>query len=190
MKQLEQTEFCRGTVDDAAELAEFAARTFSEAFAADTSAQDLQAHLEGSFGARQQSAELADRTVTTILARSSGVLIAYAQIRQSPPPPCVTDAAPIELHRFYLDRRAHGTGLASSLMQQVHHAARDLGGSHIWLGVWEKNARAIAFYTKAKFVEVGRQFYIVGSDKQLDRVLVTRVAAKDPSVQAGPPRLA
>ena len=172
---------CRGSVDDAAELAEFAARTFEETFSADNKPEDLQTHLVTNYGPEQQAAELVDPLVTTILARLNGKLVAYAQVRQNPPPPCVSNASPIELHRFYVDRRAHGTGLASSLMQEVHQAVREFGGRHVWLGVWERNSRAIAFYKKAKFVDVGSQFYMVGPDRQVDRVLVARVNPESPS---------
>jgi len=166
---------CRGSVADAAELAVFAARTFKETYSTKNRRDDMQAHLAATFGPAQQGAELADPLVATILARSGGELVAYAQLRKNPPPLCVTHAAPIELHRFYVDRRAHGTGVASRLMHEVHRAAREFQGRHIWLGVWEQNPRAIAFYKKAMFVDVGSTFYMVGPDKQIDRVLVSVV---------------
>ena len=169
----------RGKVEDAPALAEFAARTFEETFSADNNPEDLETHLSTNYGVEQQSAELADPNVITLLARVDEALMAYAQVRRSTPPPCVTHAAPVELHRFYVDRQAHGTGLASSLMLEVHRAVRDFGGRHIWLGVWEHNPRAIAFYRKAKFVDVGSQFYMVGPDRQLDRVLVAKVHPLD-----------
>ena len=167
-----------GSVEDAAELAAFAARTFAEAFAADNDPDDLQAHLSSSYTPEQQAAELADPSMTTILARSQGELLAYAQVRRSSPPSCVTQSAPIELYRFYLDSRAHGSGLAAELMQAVHQVARDFEAHHIWLGVWEQNPRAIAFYEKEQFVDVGNKEYMVGPDRQIDRVLVTRVQAE------------
>ena len=61
-------------------------------------------------------------------------------------------------------------------MRAVHKAARDFEGRHIWLGVWERNLRAIGFYEKAGFVDVGSTVYMVGPDRQVDRVLVTGVS--------------
>jgi ribosomal protein S18 acetylase RimI-like enzyme len=177
--QIADVTICRGSVVDAAELAVFAARNFAEAFSANTKPEDMQAHLAASYGPAQQAAELADPLVATILARSFGELVAYAQVRQNPPPPCVTHAAPIELQRFYVDSRAHGTGMASRLMCEVHQAAREFQGRHIWLGVWDQNPRGIAFYKKTMFVDVGSTFYMVGPDKQIDRVLVSAVQPQD-----------
>ena len=164
-----------GSVADAAELATFAARTFEETYAAGNNADDLRAHLANSYGLAQQAAELADPLVSTILARVNEELVAYAQVRRNTPPLCVTHAAPIELHRFYVDQRAHGSGLASRLMQAVHQAALEMQGRHVWLSVWERNPRAVAFYKKEKFADVGSTFYRVGPDKQVDRVLVASV---------------
>ena len=140
---------------DAAALAELAARTFTDAFASGNRPEDLQAHLASSYGVSQQSAEIADPNTITLLADRGGALIGYAQVRRHTVPSCVTQAQPVELQRFYLDRSAHGTGVAKELMSAVHEAARELGGRNLWLGVWERNARAIAFYSKMGFTKVG-----------------------------------
>ena len=173
-----------GTVIDAAELAEFAVRSFVDTYAADNDPANLEAHLSANYGPEQQASELADPSVTTILARSNGELVAYAQVRRSVTPPCVVHVDPIELHRFYVDRRAHGSGLASELMHAVHQAAHELEGRHIWLGVWEQNPRAIAFYKKVGFVDVGSQIYKVGPDEQADRVLVVSVQRPAPNSES------
>ncbi len=165
----------RGEVTDAAELAAFAARTFEETFASDNNPEDLRVHLSNNYGEQQQAKELADPNVVTLLVRQNDEIVAYAQVRRCSAPDCVTQADPVELHRFYVDRPAHGTGLAARLMQEAVNVVRELGGQHIWLGVWERNPRAIAFYSKSGFVDVGSQYYMVGPDRQVDRVLVAPV---------------
>ncbi len=179
MINLAEIELSIGKVADAADLAEFAARSFAEAFAADNDPDDLADHLRANYGVRQQTAELQDPSVTSILARWEGELMAYAQVRKNPsPPPCVQHPDPIELHRFYVDSRAHGSGLAYRLMEEVHRAADAFKGRHLWLGVWERNPRAISFYKKVSFSDVGSQIYTVGTDRQVDRVLVTSVDSR------------
>src|SRR5688572_29266270 len=168
----------RGVLSDATALAELAARTFTDAFASDNRPEDLQAHLASAYGAAQQSAELADPDVVTLLADRGGALIGYAQVRRHTVPACVTQAQPIELQRFYLDRSAHGTGVARELMAAVHEAARELGGRNLWLGVWERNARAIAFYSKMGFTKVGNHSFYVGSDRQTDDVMVVALTPR------------
>ncbi len=163
----------RGVIEDAPALAEFAARTFKETFGEDNEPEDMQAHLEKSYGIPQQTKELLDPGTVTLLAFQNETLLAYAQIRRNAPPSCVTQESPIELHRFYVDRLAHGQGIAQKLMTGVCEAVRELDGQHVWLGVWEKNPRAISFYKKMGFVDMGSTVFYVGPDKQTDRVMVT-----------------
>ena len=165
----------RGVASDAAALAEFAARTFNETFAAENKTEDLRPHPAGSHGIAQQTKELVDPDGITVLVEQGGRLIAYAQIRRSVPPACVTQDHAVELFRFYVDRPAQGSRFALVLMLHVHRAARELGGTHLWLGVWEHNDRARVFYSKMGFVDVGSHAFYVGSGRRTARVMVARV---------------
>ena len=49
------------------------------------------------------------------------------------------------------------------------------GPRTLWLGVWERNPRAIAFYTKCGFVDVGEHAFVFGTDEQTDRVMARSV---------------
>ena len=162
----------RGSVADAPALAEFAARTFVETFGSQNNPDDLQLHLASAYGVAQQTAELRDPHGTTLLATDGDVLTGYAQIRRGERPSCVPHADAVEVRRFYVDTPAHGTGLAARLMTEAYAAARELGGRHLWLGVWERNTRGIAFYRKMGFVDVGSHDFLVGNDRQTDRVLI------------------
>lgn len=124
----------------------------------------------------QQGRELADPNYITLLAERDGALVGYAQLRRGDVPACVTHESPMEILRFYVDKPAQGTGVAQRLMNAAFDAARESGARHIWLGVWEKNPRAIAFYMKARFTDVGSQVYVVGTDEQNDRVMVADLA--------------
>ena len=167
----------RGSVSDAAALAAFAARTFAEAFGDETGASDLRAHLAATYRPDLQARELADPTVITLLALQDARMVAYAQVRLNPMAPgCVTLPAAVEVQRFYAARAVHGTGLTTRLLRHALDAARELGGRYAWLGVWERNARAMAFYRKAGFVEIGFTQYVVGSDRQTDRVFLASLA--------------
>jgi diamine N-acetyltransferase len=68
-------------------------------------------------------------------------------------------------------REWHGRGVSRPLMDAAIAEARARGGQRIWLGVWEENPRAIAFYRKCGFIEVGTQDFRLGNDLQRDRVM-------------------
>jgi ribosomal protein S18 acetylase RimI-like enzyme len=168
-----------GIETDTGALAAFAARTFEETFAADNRPEDLRAHLDSAFGLAQQSKELLDPNMRTLLAYQNETLVGFAQVRRKDSPPaCVRVERAVELHRFYVDRFSHGKGVAQQLMDGVHAAARGFAGKYLWLGVWERNPRAIAFYRKEGFEDCGSTLFMVGADPQTDRVLIAPVRAK------------
>ena len=157
---------------DATALAELAARTFRETFAADNRAEDMALHIAHAYGTSQQQRELVDPDITTLLVEVDGELAGYAQLRSGVPPACVTGQAPVELWRFYIAQPWQGRGVAQSLMRKVESDAYRRGGRTLWLGVWERNERAKAFYHKHGFIDVGSHLFMVGTDAQTDRIMV------------------
>jgi GNAT superfamily N-acetyltransferase len=161
----------KATVLDAAGLVELAVRTFRDTFAAGNTPEDLELFLKRTYSIDRQTAELRDAGLTTLIAEEEGRLIAYAQVRWWPCPANLEDSAALELMRFYVDRPWHGRGLAHELMTEVEAVARALGATTLWLGVWERNSRAISFYRKRRFVDVGSQIFLLGNDPQSDRLM-------------------
>jgi ribosomal protein S18 acetylase RimI-like enzyme len=163
----------RATIDDAAALAEIAERTFRDTFAKDNTPEDLEAYVASAYGEALQRRELEDPEGLALLGESEdGALIAYAQMRRVRSP-----HGEVEIARFYVDRAFHGQGLAQQLMDAAVDAARELGATTLWLGVWERNWRAIAFYAKCGFQDVGSKPFLVGSDLQTDRVMARVISS-------------
>ena len=157
---------------DAAALAALAERTFRDTFADDNTPADMAAHVEQAYSPAHQARELRDPALATfVVVGPTGELTAYAQLRDGAAPASVTGPAPVELLRFYVDRAHHGQGLAQQLMTTVLEAAVQRGAATLWLGVWERNPRAQAFYRKYGFVDVGSHTFVVGSDPQTDRLM-------------------
>ena len=167
----------RAAVADAATVAELAERTFADWFGPHNRAEDMEAHRVRSYGEAQQRREIEDPDCVTLVVEQDGAAIAYAQVRRGEAPACVMGESPVEIVRFYVDRPFHGQGIAQALMREALESARDLGGVTLWLGVWEHNPRAIAFYEKCGFRDCGSHPYLVGSDLQTDRVMVLGIAS-------------
>jgi len=155
------------TPADAATLSALALKTFVDAFGPDNRDEDMDAYTSVAFGEAQQRRELETLGVVTLFLEKAGEAIAYAQLRRTPGAP----HGDIELARFYVDRTHHGRGVARTLMDAVIDHVRGLGGIRLWLGVWERNPRAIAFYRKFGFDQCGTQPFLLGSDLQTDWVM-------------------
>ena len=169
----------RGELADAAVLADLARATFYDTFAATNDPMEMALHLQRAYGVPQQTAELQDSGMTTLLVEKDGTAIGYAQIRDHHVPDCVTGPMPIELWRFYVDRGWHGQGVAPALMDGVIAEARRRGARTLWLGVWEHNARARAFYAKCGFIDAGEHIFLFGTDPQTDLVMTMDLGSTD-----------
>src|SRR5438270_14028981 len=169
-----------GEASDATALAELAARTFRETFAADNRPEDIAGHIANAYGTSQQQRELADPDIATLLVEVDGQLAGYSQLRSGVPPACVNGEKPVELWRFYIAQPWQGRGVAQALMNKVERAACLLGARTLLLGVWERNERAQAFYRKRGFIDVGSHLFMVGTDAQTDRIMVRPLPTNRP----------
>ena len=158
----------RADSGDAGLLAELGARTFSETFAADNSPEDMAAYLAASFNIPRQTAELNDPASTFFIAEVGGHAAGYAQLHAGEPAEGVEGPKPVELVRLYVSREWLGRGVGEALMRACVDGARQAGHETIWLGVWERNGRAQAFYRKWDFRAVGEHVFHLGSDPQRD----------------------
>jgi diamine N-acetyltransferase len=156
----------RATPEDATRLAELAARTFHDTFAPHNRTEDIDAYLSATYSERQQREEIENPDLITLVVEQDDALTGFAQLRLTLPE--------VEIARFYIDSRWHGRGAAQSLMNEIFAITRELGATRLWLGVWEHNARAIAFYAKCGFRDCGSHPFLLGTDLQTDREMEVR----------------
>jgi GNAT superfamily N-acetyltransferase len=157
--------------EDAATLSAFGRRVFHDTFAPLNNPADLAAYLDSAYTEQRQLAEILDPAVVTLMLELEGTLVAFAQLRSAATGDGVPGQRPVELWRFYVDPAWHGKGVATTFMDAVEEAARARGADTLWLGVWEKNIRAQAFYRKCGFTAVGSHIFVVGTDPQRDLVM-------------------
>ncbi len=163
------------TDDDARLLAELGERFFVDAFGAMNDPEDLRLFLATTYSPAIQLSELRDAARAAWVAEADGSVVGYAMIRRESTSPPVAAARPAELQRIYADSSWHGRGVGKALLDACVARARDWSCDVLWLGVWERNPRAIAFYEKQGFRRVGEQRFVVGTDSQHDHVMALRL---------------
>lgn len=163
--------------EDAKQLAAIAEATFRATFEAVNAAEDMALHCRNSYGEAIQAREISDPAMLTLLCTHEGELIGFAQLRWAAAPACVSAQSPGEIQRLYVAAAWHGRGIAQALMQACIDEMQRRGSDLVWLGVWEHNQRALAFYRKFGFVAVGDHIFALGSDPQRDIVMVKPLAA-------------
>lgn len=156
---------------DAERLAGVAEQTFREAFGPLTAAEEMSIHCRARFGEAVQAGEIANPNMVTLLAEEETWLVGFAQLRWGDAPDCISARSPSELHRLYVLNEWHGKGVAQDLMNACLEQIKVHGSKVVWLGVWEQNPRAISFYRKFGFMEVGDQVFSLGSEAQRDIIM-------------------
>jgi ribosomal protein S18 acetylase RimI-like enzyme len=176
----------RATPADAAALAAVAGRLFRETYgpagdpslAGGSRPEDVAAYVDAHFTPACQGAELADPTLATLLvedapAAATGggpTIVAYAQVR-APSPHAAAGPAAAEIARFYVDASWQGRGVADALMGAVVVAAAAAGAPALWLAVYARNARAVAFYRRHGFRVAGTSTFRLGAEVQDDWIM-------------------
>ncbi|MDO6434651.1 GNAT family N-acetyltransferase [Flavitalea sp. BT771] len=158
----------QATVEDAAVIADMSRRTFYDSFAAQNTPEDIAQYMETQFTRESLMAEVGRPGNIFLLAYLGTNPVGYARLLEHEAPPEMGQGPAIELVRLYAEQSAIGKGVGSALMQSAVDLGRGKGKKWLWLGVWEHNHRAIAFYTKWGFEKFGDHPFILGSDTQTD----------------------
>ncbi len=131
-----------------------------------------------SFNPAQVAKELLDDESTFFVVERDSKLIAYAKIRTTDAPECVGCSEATELERIYVEHRFLGTGVGQMLLDAAIEATRGNGHEVLWLGVWEHNPDAVAFYERFGFTTMGNKLFMMGADEQSDFIMRLRLSAK------------
>ncbi len=156
---------------DAEEIAALARTTFIATFAASNTAENMALYVSKAFAPETVRDELADSAATFFCAQKNGSPAGYAKLYRGVAQGCVTGTHAVELQRIYALPDFIGMGIGLMLLQSCIRMAREEGYRTLWLGVWEHNENAIAFYRRQGFVEVGTHTFWLGTDEQTDRVM-------------------
>lgn len=161
----------RAEPEDADAIAALAAASFPLACPPETRSEDLAAYIEAELTPARFRAHLQDSSRITFIATQAADLLGYLMLGRDMAPSVVTAARPMELCKLYVAAAHHGRGIADALMAEAQRIARAADHDALWLGVFQRNARALAFYRRHGFEVVGEQRFLVGSDPQADYLM-------------------
>lgn len=156
---------------DAERLADLARRTFIATFAEFNTPDNMSLYVDAAFAVDRIRSELEDSASTFIWAEQTGIPAGYAKLRRGTIRGCVTGPKPVELERMYAETDKIGAGVGKTLLHTAIKIAQAEGYQSLWLGVWEFNERAIEFYRRQGFVDVGEQDFMLGRDRQTDIIM-------------------
>ncbi|MDR7330956.1 GNAT family N-acetyltransferase [Roseateles asaccharophilus] len=162
-------------LEDAPALARFAAQAFTDTYRGLDDEQEIADYVAEHFPADVMAGVIADPACTTLLAWVGDELAGYAMLSAQPAPGCVSGPDPLKLWRLYLGQGFIGQGLGARLMAAVHARAHGQGARTLWLSVYDRNVRAVRFYERFGFAQVGNSEFLFGGRVYIDPIYATAV---------------
>jgi diamine N-acetyltransferase len=157
--------------EDMHTLSHFSCQTYLETFAHMNTPSNMKTYLEQSFNIDRLHGELLDHNSLFYFLYADGELAGYIKINESPAQTDIHDRQSLEIQRLYVAKEFQGKGLGSVLMNKAIDVANIREKTYIWLGVWERNDKAIAFYKKNGFFEFGKHSFVMGEEEQTDFIM-------------------
>lgn len=154
---------------DAALIADLSRETFYNAFAPANTREDMDKFMNEVFTREKLMAELDLPGNIFLLAYAGNEVAGYVRIRDKSIPETSLDTDNIiEIARIYTASASTNKGTGTALMNRCIEIAREKQRRYLWLGVWEKNEKAIRFYERFGFKKFGEHDFVLGNDVQTD----------------------
>lgn len=156
------------TIEDLNLLVNMSKSTFRDAFEKDNNPEDFKRYIAKAFSNEQISSELLNHNSSFYFLLFDNQLVGYVKLNSKEAQKEVFDIDAIELERIYVLKEFQGKQIGQSVINMLIDMAKKTKASCLWLGVWEKNLRAISFYQKNGFEIIGKHPYLIGEDEQYD----------------------
>ena len=174
---MSKIEIKRVTINDLDQLQIIGRQTFSETFSAWNTEENMTKYLDEGFSVEKLTAELNDKNSEFYFAALDHNVIGYLKLNYGQSQTELQDTKSVEIERIYVVRDFHGKSVGKQLYDQAIQISKQKDADYVWLGVWEKNQRAINFYTKNGFVEFDKHIFKLGNDEQTD-IMMKRIINK------------
>ncbi|MBB6108630.1 Ribosomal protein S18 acetylase RimI [Mucilaginibacter lappiensis] len=155
-------------LDDVVQLQNIGRQTFTETFSAVNTEENMAKYIEVSFSLGTLAAELSNKLSQFYFAVLDGEVIGYLKLNFGQAQTEIKDNNALEIERIYVSKEFQGKKVGQLLYNKAIQIAQQVGVNHVWLGVWEKNHKAISFYKKNGFMEFDRHIFKLGTDDQID----------------------
>ncbi len=168
----------QATANDVGTLLELAKSTFADTFLPLNNPADFADYMARAFTVENFLTELSDPMTEFWLAKAGTGMppVGYFKINKNRPHDAFieerkTDGRLCELERIYVRANQKGRGIGQKLLIKAIFLAKQDCSDWLWLGVWEKNHPALAFYEAQNFEIFGKHHFSIGDDIQVDLLM-------------------
>ncbi len=158
----------KATGEDVNALQQISKSTFIEAFAAYNTQENMNQYLSQNLSIEQLSKELNNPFSSFYIASINKQVIGYLKLNFAGAQTEENNPQSVEIERIYILKEFYGKGFAQEIYNKCIEVAKQTNKNLVWLGVWEHNLRAIAFYKKLGLQQFSTHTFMLGTDEQTD----------------------
>lgn len=163
-------------LNDVDALKEIAEQTFAQTFSSMNSKENITNYLKSQFSTQKLKAQLTDEESEFYFAELEGKRIGYLKINFGQSQTELKDKKALEIERIYVLKEFHGKSVGQQLYEKALCIARQNNLDYMWLGVWEKNFRALRFYEKNGFIAFDKHIFRLGNSEQTDLLMKRKIS--------------
>jgi ribosomal protein S18 acetylase RimI-like enzyme len=156
------------TPEDAQELEAISRKIFYDSFHDQNTEENILAYMDHAYHPDKLMEELHDPNVEYYFLCDHDRKIGYLKLNYADSQSDIGDPDSLEIERIYVDQAYQCKGLGAVLLEKAKTRAKEKRLRYVWLGVWEKNPRAIRFYERHGFMQFGSHQFIMGDEVQTD----------------------
>lgn len=163
------------TTADVEKLQEISRITFKETFDPFTAPADMEKFLDEDYQISKLTSEIENPNSHFFFLMKDGEVAGYLKINVGNAQTEQLKPNALEIQRIYLLSDFQHQGLGNVLFDYAEEIAQKENKDYLWLGVYEKNIPAQHFYKKHGLKKVGQHTFQVGSDPQIDWLLLKKL---------------
>ena len=127
-------------------------QTFVETFSSHNFESDMEIYLNENLSLDKLKSEFKKPGSEYYFAEIDNLIVGYLKLNRGSAQTEATIDNAMEIERIYVLKKFHGKQVGQLLYNKAQQIAESNSADFLWLGVWEKNPRAIRFYQKNGFV--------------------------------------
>ena len=163
------------SLDDVGKLQEVSYETFKATFKHQNSPENMNAYLEKAFNLKQLERELSTISTLFFFVYYNNEVAGYLKVNANDAQSEEMGDGSLEIERIYIKNKFQKHGLGKYLLNKAIEIAMEKNKKKVWLGVWEKNQNAIAFYNKMGFVQTNTHSFYMGDEEQTDFIMIKKL---------------
>lgn len=171
---MNQIELKDAGIEQAAMIANISRTTFEETFGPHNTVEDMQLFLQEQFTIDKLIKEVGISGHRHVIAYFDDIPAGYLFIKYHSHVLLQNEPA-LEISRIYCLQKFQGEGVGKSLMQEALMDAYKKKLTWVWLGVWEENTKALAFYQSFGFTSFSKRAFLLGNDIQQDWLMKCKI---------------